>query len=183
MKGANDRKHVLAGLFIAAASGLALSCVLAAASGELALLLLLVLVLGFFLAGAVHFYYRWHLPLAESLGVIMDMADGKFDGTAPPTLLGDAVNQVSVNTQEAFLLVWNHTKDALGSVAGARESIAAHDEMAGAEILKNLDKLDEALAGIRDVISAFGFYGVHLVDEGGVADSCGCGTAHASRPD
>lgn len=175
MKGANHRKIVLAGLFIAAASGLAVSCVLAAVSGEFALFALLVLVLGLFIAGAAHFYFAWYLPFAQSLEVILEMADGRFQGTAPASTLGDAVNQVSVNTQEAFLLVWNHTKDAAGSVSGARETLAAMEDTVAAEISQNLDKMDEAVAGIRDVISCFGFYGVSLVDAGGVADSSGCG--------
>lgn len=183
MKGANHHKNVLAGLFIAAASGLAVACVLAAVSGESALLGLLVLVLGLFLAGASHFYFAWYLPFAKSLGVILEMADGRFQGTAPASTLGDAVNQVSVNTQEAFLLVWNHTKDAAGSAAGARKTLAALEDSAAGEILKNLDKVDEAVAGIREVISCFGFYGVSLVDAGGVADSSCCGQKPSARPD
>lgn len=170
MKGVTNRKNAFAGLLIAAASGLVISCIVAAVSGAFALFVLLLAVLVLSAAGAVRFYKGWYEPTVRTFGVVSAMADGRFEETAPDTELGEAVNQVSVNTQEAFLLVWNHSRDITRYVESAKKSLNSDGQGSDAEILNFLLNVDGALEQIRQVISSFGFYGVRLEETGGEKD-------------
>ena len=170
MRDEKRRKAILAGWCLAMTAGLAGLFCAACAAGYVAFSILLFLLLAVFVAGAAAFYMGWFRPVHRTLAVVKEMADGCFGSTAPDTDLGEAVNQVSVNTQEAFLLVWNHGADAARAAEKARASANG-----AAEALEALEGVEKALSGIREVITSFGFYGVRLGDSEGACHDPGPG--------
>ena len=127
-------------------------------------------------AGAV--LYRLHgmiaRPLAKTSAAVGRMAEGNLSETIPAFAcdeidrIGESVNGLAVNFQEALILVWNQTENAIARIQRTTRQIAPDKTMGdAAEIVANLTSARQDLETMQMMVRSFDLYDV-TINEGDV---------------
>ena len=122
--------------------------------------------------------YRLHgmiaRPLEKTSAAVGRMAEGNLGETIPAFAwdeidrIGESVNGLAVNFQEALILVWNQTENAIARIQRTTRQIAP-DKTAdeAAEIVANLTSARQALETMQMMVRSFDLYDV-TINEGDV---------------
>jgi methyl-accepting chemotaxis protein len=122
--------------------------------------------------------YRLHRmiarPLEKTAAVAGRMAEGNLSETIPVfdcdeiDRIGEEVNSLAVNFQEALILVWNQTENAIARIQRTTRQIAPDKAMADAtEIVANLTSAQQDLETMQTMLRSFDLYDV-TISEGDV---------------
>ena len=120
--------------------------------------------------------YRLHRmiarPLEKTAAVAGRMAEGNLSETIPAFAcdeidrIGEGVNSLAVNFQEALILVWNQTENVIARIQRTTRQIAPDKKMDDAkEIVADLTSAQQDLETMQTMVRSFDLYDV-TINEG-----------------
>ena len=109
--------------------------------------------------------------IRRTLTVTDSISQGQFNHTVPETLndeiglLGQKINDMAMNTQECLMYMWNMSNRMADALKQGLEN-GHSDRPASLNIdVEHVEKMNEAIAEIRNTVHSFGLFGVVINDD------------------
>lgn len=108
------------------------------------------------------------LPLERTAAAVKEMADGRLHATVPEDAageigeLGQSVNEMSANIQEALLHVWEQAGECRRLLDAARGDLGEEPEADLDAALSNIDRGRRTLEALRSFVGGFEFFDIRI---------------------
>ncbi len=108
------------------------------------------------------------LPLERAAASVKEMADGRLHATVPEDAageigeLGQCVNEMSANIQEALLHVWEQAGECRRLLDAARGDLSEGSAADVDAALSNIDRGRRTLDALRSFVGGFEFYDIRI---------------------